>query len=177
MKEFPQKPNQPASAVGHGEGRSPETTTGIPPVPNGLQRLLCLAGEDIHFRAMLLEMRAGVASAVGVQLSSSEKAILAAVPSHQLETMVDHVRPSRAGRRVFLRESAASAAVLLGGLVLGEGTFGCDPVRRDRVLITDGAASDMPPDWRWCDEFPPGCGDEQDAGMEGGDASDDDSEK
>jgi hypothetical protein len=107
-------------------GRPPEGRGNGPAVPTGIQKLLRLAGEDDKFRAVFLEQRAGVAKAAGVELSASEKAILSAVPARQLEAMIDRVPPVTPDRRDFLRQTAASAVVLLGGAALGEAVSGCD---------------------------------------------------
>jgi len=107
--------------------------------------LLRLAGENDQFRALLLEQRAAVASAAGVDLSPSEIAILSAVPARQLETMIHSVPTARPGRREFLRESAASAVVMLGGLALADGLSGCERQQRNEFPLCGGAAPDMPP--------------------------------
>jgi len=107
-------------------GRPPEGRGDVPPVPTGIQKLLRLAGEDEKFCAVFLEQRAEVARAAGVELSASERAILAAVPARQLEAMIARVPPVTPDRRGFLRQTAASAVVLLGGAALGEAASGCD---------------------------------------------------
>lgn len=106
-------------------GRPPESRDDVPPVPTGIQKLLRLAGEDEAFRAIFLERRAAVAEAAGVTLSASEKAILSAVGARQLEAMIQRVPPTPRDRRQFLRQTAASAVVLLGGAALSESVSGC----------------------------------------------------
>lgn len=106
-------------------GRPPEGRGDVPPVPTGIQKLLRLAGEDDQFRLIFLERRAGVAKAAGIELSASERAILSAVPSRQLEAMIQRVPPTPRDRRHFLRQTAASAVVLLGGAALSEAASGC----------------------------------------------------
>ena len=124
-----------------------DAQVGLPPIPTGIQRLLRYAKENDQFRTLLLEKRAEVASAAQVQLSASEIAILKAVPSNQLEAMIGCVPPSVPDRREFLRQSAASAVVLLGGAALSTELLGCDKTRpdRSRMLEVGGAAPDMPP--------------------------------
>ena len=96
-------------------GRPPEKNAGLPPVPTGIQKLLRLAEVDAGFRRELLARRAGIASAAGVALTASEAAILDAVPAAQLEAMVGHLPPPPASRRTFLRQTASTAVMLLGG--------------------------------------------------------------
>ena len=141
-------------------GRPPATRGHAPPVPTGLQRLLRLAAEDAHFRRLLLEKRGDVALAAGVAMSNDENAILAVIPSHQLETMIRCVPPPSPRRRELLREAAAAAVVLLGGIGLAQGALGCVGERvapdaassRSRdgcgstAVVTDDCASPARPD-------------------------------
>lgn len=139
-------------------GRHPPEGQGdLPPVPTGIQKLLRLAGEDPQFRQLFLTQRANVSGAAGIDLTGSERAILAAVPARQLEAMIDRVPPAAPDRREFFRQTAASAVVLLGGATLGHTVSGCekkatslredDPSRPDRNTTKEvgGAAPDEPP--------------------------------
>jgi len=101
-------------------GRPPESKAELPPVPTGIQKLLRLASVDESFRRELLERRAGISAAAGVTLTASEAAILAAIPAAQLEQMIGYLPPPPASRRAFLRQTASTAVVLLGGAVLAE---------------------------------------------------------
>jgi hypothetical protein len=121
-------------------GRPPETGAALPPVPTGLQRLLRLASVDAGFRGELVARRAAVAAAAGVELTASERAILAAIPAAQLEAMIGGLSPPAPDRRGFLREAAASAVVLLGGAALGA----CDRVTDRLMPGCGGAAPDIP---------------------------------
>lgn len=122
-------------------GRPPETRGDLPPVPTGIQKLLRLAGEDGEFRQVFLQKRGEVAKAAGIDLSTSEKAILAAVPLHQLEAMIDKVPPAAPDRREFFRQTAASAVILLGGASLGHAVSGCDK----QQAAAPGPSSNSPP--------------------------------
>ena len=101
-------------------GRPPEADAKLPPVPTGIQSLLRLASVDPKFRRRLLERRGEVAPAARIVLNSTERAILAAIPTAQLEQMIDFLPPPPAGRHAFLRQTAATAVVLLGGAVLAD---------------------------------------------------------
>ena len=118
--------------------------------PAGMLHLLRIAKEDSGFRALLLSRRADVAQTVGIWLTPSEKGILAAVPTRQLETMIDRV-PSTPNRRGFLRQSAASAVVVLGGAAMMEELVACC------WPVFTGDEDDMPPE----------CSDDGDASDEG----------
>jgi len=130
---------------------------GLPPVPTGIQRLLRLASIDAQFRRELIERRGEVAAAANVPLTDSEQAILAAIPAPLLADMATKMPPPPAPRRDFLRQTAATAVVLLGGAALSEAVAGCDkpsksgdpdhPKRPDHNEMQGegGAAPDEPP--------------------------------
>jgi hypothetical protein len=123
-------------------GRPPEEGAELPPVPTGIQQMLRLASVDAAFRRELLDRRGELAALAGVELTSSERAILRSVPTPQLEAMIVGLPPPPADRRTFLRETASSAVLLLGGAALAA-TEGCN--RPSENLITRGAAADPPP--------------------------------
>lgn len=106
-------------------GRPPDDTVSAFPVPTGIQRLLRLAAVDPRFRDRLVEQRAQVASAAGVELTVTETAVLAAIDARQLRDMIDRLPAPAAARRDFLRQTAATAVVLLGGAALGESLSSC----------------------------------------------------
>ena len=133
-----QNPSPRTTIVG---GRPPENRSDLPPVPTGIQRLLRLAREDARFRTLFLTQRGEVAAAADIELTASENAILAAVPVRQLEAMIDRVPPPSPDRREFLRQSAASAVVLLGGATLAEAVSGCGK----QQTATPGPASTTTP--------------------------------
>ena len=135
-------------------GRPPEKDAKLPPVPTGIQRLLRLASIDEAFRRELLARRGDIAEAAQVPLSASEAAILKAIPAAHLEEMATKMPPPPQGRRDFLRQTAATAVVLLGGAALSEAVSGCDrppaepPAPRpadSEVQVNAGVAPDMPP--------------------------------
>ena len=104
----------------------------LPAVPTGIERLLRHAANDERIRQALLQRRHEVAQLAKVPLTGTEAAILQAIPAAQLTDMVDNLPAPLPRRRQFLRQSAASAAVLLGGTALAEGTAGCGPDRPHR---------------------------------------------
>jgi hypothetical protein len=122
-------------------GRPPERTGAAPPVPTGIQRLLRLASVDGRFRQELLERRSAVASAAEVPLTTSERAILDTVPTAHLEAMIGGLPPPPADRREFLRGTAASAVLLLGGAALGTS---CREVPRPEPVPVTGIRPDIP---------------------------------
>jgi hypothetical protein len=134
-------------------GRPPAEGAELPPVPTGLQRLLRLASVDEAFRGELLRRRAEMATVAGIELSQSERAILAVVPERQIATMVENLPPPSADRRDFLRQSARAAVLLLGGAAL-TGSEGCrDPQPRSEetkrpmhLEQTKGERPDPPPE-------------------------------
>ncbi|MBI5502218.1 MAG: hypothetical protein HY907_18385 [Deltaproteobacteria bacterium] len=122
-------------------GRPPETRTDLPPVPTGIQKLLRLASVDPSFRAELLRRRAGIAPVSSVELTASEAAILAAIPDVQLEQMILMMPPPPASRRTFLRQTASTAVMLLGGAVLAECVSACKGHRADAPPSGDADAA------------------------------------
>lgn len=139
-------------------GQPQEDGATLPPVPTGIQRLLRLASVDPSFRRELVERRDKVAQAAEVMLTPSEAAVLAAIPAAQLEQMAEQMPPPAPPRREFLRQTAATAVVLLGGAALGEAVTGCrnkakepnsdtpDRPETREVEAVGGAAPDLPPD-------------------------------
>ena len=148
---------------------SSDSQPGLPPVPTGIQRLLRLASLNESFLRELVARRGDVAPVAGVPLTPSEAAVLAAIPEPQLLEMARQMPPPLAPRREFLRQTAATAVVLLGGAALAEGATGCnetsskDPVEpkrksqgkdpdqptrttRRETDLTGGAAPDEPPE-------------------------------
>lgn len=90
----------------------------LPPIPEGLQRLLSLARTEARFRTELLDRRSAVAAPASVSLSASERAILEAIPRAQLAAMIDGLPEEPTDRRTFLREAAAAALAVLAGVQL-----------------------------------------------------------
>ncbi len=121
-------------------------------IPGGLQRLLRLAAADAGFRRALIEQRGDAAAAAGVELTSSERAILAAISGDQLAEMAAKLPQESVSRRaVSTHRVAASAALVLGGAGLAEGAAGCAPStpQPDRpqhniMNVCGGTAPDIP---------------------------------
>ncbi len=111
-------------------GRPPEEGAQTPPVPTGMQKLLRLAAVDPGFARELLLRRDQVAAAAGVELNERERAMLQAVPEEQLRAMVESLPPPPEARRDFLRKTAATAVVLLGGAALS----GCEDAPKAPVV-------------------------------------------
>jgi hypothetical protein len=107
-------------------GRPPDEHAPVPQVPTGMQTLLRLASVDPKFRDEFVQRRDGIAEAAGVALTGSERRILAAVPAGQLMAMIARVPAPAAARRDFLRHTAATAVVLLGGAALSGSLSACN---------------------------------------------------
>ncbi len=105
---------------------TPAAASDLPPVPTGIQNLLRLASVDRQFRKQLVERRDGLAAVAGVELSASERVILRQVAASQLEAMIDNLPSPPADRREFLRQTAASTVLLLGGAAFGTSLPGCE---------------------------------------------------
>jgi hypothetical protein len=138
-------------------GRPPEQDREGPPVPTGIQRLLRLAAVDADFRDRLVAQRDAVAEAAGIALSASERAMLRAIPAAQLAGMAAQLPEPPSARRDFLRKTAATAVVLLGGAALSDcsgdgcgqaGGAGEDPPDRPRhkPMETEGGAAPHEPE-------------------------------
>ena len=119
------------------------------PVPTGIQRLLRMASLDPDFRKDLVARRGAIAAAARIELSASETAILDAIPAAQLSGMIDRIPPPSSERREFLRQTAAGAVILLGGVAFVEASSTC---------FCGGAAPDMPPETPRPAEPPPAGG-------------------
>jgi hypothetical protein len=133
----PENPN-PSPRTTIVGGRPPEDSGESHPVPTGIQSLLRLAAEDSAFKNELAERRSEVAEAAGVELTESEKQILKVITTDQLTAMVEAIPPAPAPRRDFLRKTAATAVMLLGGAALE----GCDSCSGK----VTGARPDVPPE-------------------------------
>ncbi len=150
MNASPASDEEPASPRTTIVGGQPQEHPGTVPVPTGIQVLLRLAALDPAFRRQLTERRGDVAQAAGVDLTPSERAILAAIPAAQLEQVAASMPPPPPPRREFLRKTAATAVVLLGGAAMAEPLAGCigecvPRSDRTQMPLTGGAAPDLPP--------------------------------
>jgi len=123
---------QPAVRTTIVGGRPPGSGTGIGAIPRGVEVLVKKAAVDAVFRTRLLAARAAAAADIGLQLSPSESALLAAVPQAQLAAMIDGTRVPERQRLAFL---GSAAAVMLAAI----GLTSCD------VTPTRGVQPDQPP--------------------------------
>jgi acyl carrier protein len=125
-------------------------------IPQGVEVLVNKAAVDPAFRAILLERRAAAAEEIGLDLSATEAAMLAAVPAEQLQSIIAQTTVPAEHRRAFLGKAAAAmlAAVgaMTGGVAAGFQLQGIRPegpppptgIRPDRP-ITRGIQPDRPP--------------------------------
>ncbi|MCU0726591.1 MAG: Os1348 family NHLP clan protein [Planctomycetes bacterium] len=60
-------------------------------VPRGIEALLHRAAVDTRFRGLLLDDPLAAAAAAGLELSTSERAVLGALPGDQLARLVDRI--------------------------------------------------------------------------------------
>ena len=113
----------------------------------GMEKVLVAAAADTSFReALLLGDRAEAVRALGLELSPSEQAMLGAIPREQLRAAIAamDISPDNMARRSFLRNVAASAAVV----VTVDGVAGCSddsdkPPKPDLPTAT-GIRPDLP---------------------------------
>jgi hypothetical protein len=98
-------------------GRPPEKDPVISgkALPDGIQKLLLAASVDGDFEKHLMTDRAGAAAFIEVELTGSEKAILAAVPEKQLALMIAGMKETGKNlpRRTFLTTTAATLAAFV----------------------------------------------------------------
>ncbi|MBW2276172.1 MAG: hypothetical protein JRF63_01700 [Deltaproteobacteria bacterium] len=94
-------------------------------VPVGLEQLLFTAAKDPVLRAELVRDRNDAAVRRGLELTASERSVLAVAPDDQLEAMIDHIDTSERNlnKRSFMRAVAATAVTLAAGTGLAAG--GC----------------------------------------------------
>lgn len=95
-------------------GRPP--ANGVIPrhIPRGLEVLIKKAAVDPTFKKILFEKRAAAAEAIGLKLTGTEQAMLAAVPLPQLEGIIAHTRVSPGLRPAFLGYAAGAMLAALG---------------------------------------------------------------
>ncbi|MBI5502541.1 MAG: hypothetical protein HY907_20015 [Deltaproteobacteria bacterium] len=102
------------------------------PVPAGLQALLRLANADGAFLQTLIEKREAAADAAGVRLTRSERTVLRSVPAGTLAGMARAMPPAPPARLPFLRRTAATAVLLLGGAALADAGVACKRAEETR---------------------------------------------
>jgi hypothetical protein len=103
--------------------------------PRGLEVLLKKAAVDAEFRTLLLERRSGACAVIDLELDPAEVAMLDAMPTAQLNAIIQRTRVRPEDRRVFLGKAASVMLAALGAGVSGcvKKSFG---VRPDRVKTT-----------------------------------------
>ena len=107
-------------------------------VPVGLEKVLYLAARDPELREKLLSDRTGTIAALGVELRSSERAMLEAAPRAALEAMIGRIDASNPRKRRFMTLVAAAATTLAAGTA----AMSCDG--QDAVMA--GGANDVDTD-------------------------------
>ncbi len=132
-------------------GQPPGNQRPMQPVPVGLEQLMAMAAVSDEFSDALSEDREAALEASGVELTSTERAILGSVDDDALQRMVAGVGMGipEQDRRGFLNMSAAAVLALVGGGSLAAGAAGCDRTskghRPDHPAPT-GARPDRPED-------------------------------
>jgi hypothetical protein len=104
-------------------------------VPVGLEKVLLLASTDTRFRDQLLRDRDAAASARGLALRASERAVLRSIPEERLLAAIEGIdaSPANLRRRRFMGAVAASAAAVVAAEAFGGCDSGAvDGIRPDR---------------------------------------------
>jgi len=114
-----------------GRGGGEEAITGS--LPRALQELLRLAAANDDGRELLVLRREEAASAFGVELNETEKAVLRSVPSEQLDEMIRGIA-----------RASSSEELDLGSYVRTRGISPDLPPERVEMLVCGGMAPDMP---------------------------------
>ena len=139
--------------------------------PRGLEVLLKKACVDTEFRVLLLENRSAACAAIGLQLDPAETAMLNAMPTEQLDTIIRRTRVSPEDRRVFLGKVASLMLAALGAGVSGCKDKDTDksknspsPNQQPAQRATRGHAADNPGRSRPVSPQAPGTPTEHDTG-------------
>lgn len=116
-----------------------------PALPRGIEVLLKKASVDPDFRVLLLENPDEAATSIELQLDPMEQAMLRAMPTGQLETIIDRTEVPQPQRRAFLGSAAAAMLAVLGGLA------GCKTTPKGPApplpTPTGGSRPNDPPDY------------------------------
>lgn len=83
------------------------------PIPQGIEVLVLKAAVDPDFKQILLQRRTAAAEAIGLELTAGEAAMLAAVPTTQLEAVIARASVPQEHRRAFLGQAAAAMLAAL----------------------------------------------------------------
>jgi len=119
-------------------GRPPGSGKPLGPIPRGIDVLVKKAAVDPAFRALLLSDRARAADEIGLALDPAEAAMLAAVPSAQLTTIIERTTVPVEQRRAFLGKVAAAMLAVLGA--------GGELAAAGGLAVSGGAAGGIMPD-------------------------------
>jgi len=112
-------------------GQPPGNERPLPPIPVGIEEILGMAAVNEEFAAALYENRDTAVQASGVELTATERGILAAIDSTTLRQMVGNVEgvfPNRE-RRAFLARSAAALLALAGGGAAAAAAAACSDTK------------------------------------------------
>jgi len=105
---------------------------------NGIEKVVALANLSDDWRDKVLADPCAAADEARLELSASERAIIASVPRDTLEQMIESMRSKMSRPAGLLKAgAAAAAAALLAGSLAG--CDGCSPTR------VKGSTSEVPP--------------------------------
>ncbi len=136
MNHREDQPNPIQKATADKEPEAPRT----PPIPRGIEVLLKKAAVDCEFRQLLLELRGGAATAIELQLTPAETAMLEAIPAAQLAQLISQTVVPTEQRRVFLGRVAAAMLAVVGASLAG-----CTRVESAGARPERPGSSDAPP--------------------------------
>lgn len=127
-------------------GRPLAKSRSLQGIPRGIEVLIKKASVDPEFRSVLLEKRADAAAEIELELSAAEAALLNAIPSAQIEKIIENAKVPDEHRRLFLGKVAAAMLAVLGvpiagGCILTKGTR---PEWPYDVLRPGGSRPDLP---------------------------------
>jgi outer membrane protein OmpA-like peptidoglycan-associated protein len=109
QEKLKQRPMNPA--LDERSAAMPKTFLNL---PHGLEVLIIKAAVDPAFKALLLAQRAEAAATIGLTLTPTEAAMLAAIPAATLEATIAQTQVLPETRRVFLGKAAAAMLAALG---------------------------------------------------------------
>ena len=97
--------------------------------PIGVERVLYTAAVDSEFREVLHQSRIRAVVERGLPINSTELAMLRAIPSHQLDAVIDNmdISPDNVDRRTILSAVATTTATIAVGEVLSGCATGTGP--------------------------------------------------
>lgn len=129
-------------------GQPPDSNNrAVRAVPVNLEELLGMAAVDARFAEALYADRLRAVDACGLELTDSERRVLAATPTSVLRQMVASVASTLADhdRRQFIRGAGAAMLVLVGGAAAG--ACGCKtrPASSGPPAQPAGISPDPPP--------------------------------